>query len=62
MQVRLPRSLKFPARVGESYRIEMQPPTGDRFYLTGEFREVDPPRPSQPTGLKTRPVGTLGKK
>ena len=21
----------------------MQPPDGDRFYLTGEFREVDPP-------------------
>jgi uncharacterized protein YndB with AHSA1/START domain len=36
-------SLKFQARVGESYRIEMQPPEGDRFYLTGEFREVDPP-------------------
>ena len=36
-------SLKFEARVGESYRIEMQPPEGDRFYLTGEFREVDPP-------------------
>jgi uncharacterized protein YndB with AHSA1/START domain len=31
------------ARVGESYRIEMHPPEGDRFYLTGEFREVDPP-------------------
>jgi uncharacterized protein YndB with AHSA1/START domain len=36
-------SLEFQARVGESYRIEMQPPEGDRFYLTGEFREVDPP-------------------
>jgi uncharacterized protein YndB with AHSA1/START domain len=36
-------SLKFQARVGESFRIEMQPPKGDRFYLTGEFREVDPP-------------------
>ena len=36
-------SLKFQARVGESYRIEMQPPEGDAFYLTGEFREVDPP-------------------
>jgi uncharacterized protein YndB with AHSA1/START domain len=22
----------------------MQPPEGDAFYLTGEFREVDPPR------------------
>jgi uncharacterized protein YndB with AHSA1/START domain len=36
-------SLRFQARVGESYRIEMQPPEGDPFYLTGEFREVDPP-------------------
>jgi uncharacterized protein YndB with AHSA1/START domain len=36
-------SLAFQARVGESYRIEMQPPQGDSFYLTGEFREVDPP-------------------
>jgi uncharacterized protein YndB with AHSA1/START domain len=36
-------SLEFTPRVGERYRIEMQPPEGDRFYLTGEFREVDPP-------------------
>jgi uncharacterized protein YndB with AHSA1/START domain len=36
-------SLKFEARVGESYRIEMQPPEGDAFYLTGEVREVDRP-------------------
>lgn len=36
-------SLTFQARAGESYRIEMQPPEGDPFYLTGEFREVDPP-------------------
>ncbi len=35
--------LEFQPRVGESYRIEMQPPDGDRFYLTGRFREVDPP-------------------
>ena len=35
-------SLSFPARVGDSYRIEMQPPAGDPFALTGEFREVDP--------------------
>jgi uncharacterized protein YndB with AHSA1/START domain len=37
------RSLEFNPRVGDSYRIEMQPPEGDAFYLTGEFREVDPP-------------------
>jgi uncharacterized protein YndB with AHSA1/START domain len=36
-------SLEFDPRVGESYRIEMQPPEGHPFYLTGEFREVDPP-------------------
>jgi uncharacterized protein YndB with AHSA1/START domain len=36
-------SLEFQPRVGDSYRIEMQPPEGEPFYLTGEFREVDPP-------------------
>lgn len=36
-------SLDFEPRVGASYRIEMQPPDGDAFYLTGEFTEVDPP-------------------
>jgi len=36
-------SLEFDPRVGATYRIEMQPPEGDPFYLTGEFREVDPP-------------------
>jgi uncharacterized protein YndB with AHSA1/START domain len=30
-------------RVGGRYRIAMQPPDGDLFYLSGEFREVDPP-------------------
>jgi uncharacterized protein YndB with AHSA1/START domain len=35
-------SLDFHPRVGGSYRIEMQPPEGDLFYLTGEFREFDP--------------------
>ena len=36
-------SLSFPARVGDGYRIEMQPPTGDPFALAGEFQQVDPP-------------------
>ena len=36
-------SLNFPARAGETYRIEMQPPDGDPFHLTGEFRTVEPP-------------------
>jgi uncharacterized protein YndB with AHSA1/START domain len=36
-------SLEFQPRVGRCYRIEMQPPDGDRFYLAGEFCELDPP-------------------
>jgi uncharacterized protein YndB with AHSA1/START domain len=36
-------SLDFDPRPGAAYRIEMQPPEGDSFHLTGEFREVDPP-------------------
>ena len=36
-------SLRFEPRVGERYRIEMVPPDGDPFHLTGEFREVEPP-------------------
>jgi uncharacterized protein YndB with AHSA1/START domain len=36
-------SLEFRPRVGDSYRIEMQPPDGEPFHLIGEFREVDPP-------------------
>src|SRR5256885_13165635 len=35
--------LEFQARGGEGYRIEMQSPEGDRFYLTGQFRDLDPP-------------------
>ena len=36
-------SVDFDPRAGGAYRIEMQPPEGDPFYLTGEFREVNPP-------------------
>lgn len=36
-------SLDFAPRVGAGYRIEMQPPEGDPFFLVGEFRAVDPP-------------------
>ena len=36
-------SLEFEPRAGARYRIEMQPPEGDPFYLTGQFREVEPP-------------------
>jgi uncharacterized protein YndB with AHSA1/START domain len=35
-------SIELDVRVGGGYRIEMQPPDGDRFVLSGEFREVDP--------------------
>jgi uncharacterized protein YndB with AHSA1/START domain len=35
-------SVDFEPRPEESYRIEMQPPEGDPFHLTGEFSEVDP--------------------
>jgi uncharacterized protein YndB with AHSA1/START domain len=35
--------LELHARVGAGYRIEMQPPQGARFHLSGEFRAVDPP-------------------
>ena len=35
-------SLTFTVRVGDAYRIQMQPPDGDAFYLTGEIRDVEP--------------------
>ena len=35
--------LELDVRVGGSYRIAMQPPDGELFYLSGEFRQVDPP-------------------
>lgn len=36
-------SVEFDPRVRGGYRIAMQPPDGDLFYVSGEFREVDPP-------------------
>ena len=36
-------NLDFEPRAGAGYRIEMQPPDGEAFYLAGEFRVVDPP-------------------
>ncbi len=36
-------SLELDLRVGGVYRIAMQPPDGALFFLSGEFREVDPP-------------------
>jgi uncharacterized protein YndB with AHSA1/START domain len=37
-------SVEFTPRVGERYRIEMQPPDGELFYVTGEVCEADLPR------------------
>ena len=36
-------SVEIDLRVGGRYRIVMQPPQGDAFRLSGEFREVIPP-------------------
>ena len=36
-------SVDMDLRPGGSYRIAMQPPDGELFYLSGEFRDVDPP-------------------
>jgi uncharacterized protein YndB with AHSA1/START domain len=36
-------SVEVDLRPGGAYRIAMQPPEGDVFHLSGEFREVDPP-------------------
>jgi uncharacterized protein YndB with AHSA1/START domain len=36
-------SIEMDLRVGGAYRIAMQPPEGDLFYLSGEFREVEAP-------------------
>jgi uncharacterized protein YndB with AHSA1/START domain len=36
-------AVDFAPRVGQRYRITMQPPEGELFHLDGEFREVDPP-------------------
>jgi uncharacterized protein YndB with AHSA1/START domain len=37
-------SVESELHAGGHYRIAMQPPEGERFYLEGEFLEVDPPR------------------
>jgi uncharacterized protein YndB with AHSA1/START domain len=36
-------NIELDLQVGGRYRITMQPPEGDAFHLTGEFRKVDPP-------------------
>jgi uncharacterized protein YndB with AHSA1/START domain len=37
-------TLEFDPEAGGHYRIVMQPPDGEPFQLTGEFRDVEPPR------------------
>ena len=37
------RSVEIDLRIGGAYRIAMQPPEGELFYLGGEFCAVDPP-------------------
>ena len=37
------RSAEFDVRVGGGYRFWMQPPEGEPFAISGDFREVDPP-------------------
>lgn len=36
-------SVELDPRIGRRYRIAMQPPGGELFHLSGEFREVDAP-------------------
>jgi uncharacterized protein YndB with AHSA1/START domain len=36
-------SVEVDLRTSGAYRIAMQPPEGELFYLVGEFRKVDPP-------------------
>jgi uncharacterized protein YndB with AHSA1/START domain len=36
-------SVELSPRVGDRYQIEMQPPDGAHFHVTGEVREADPP-------------------
>ena len=37
------RSVELDARVGGEYRIAMQPPDGDAFFLSSEFLQAEPP-------------------
>ena len=36
-------AIELDLRVGGGYRFTMQPPEGDPFHISGEFREIDPP-------------------
>lgn len=61
-------SLSFEPAVGQRYRIEMQPPEGEAFFLNGVFREVEPPtrlaftfvwEPSDPDDVETTAILSL---
>jgi uncharacterized protein YndB with AHSA1/START domain len=59
-------SIELQPHVGGSYRIAMQPPDGELFHLSGEFREVDAParltytfRWEEPTADDQETVATL---
>lgn len=58
-----PRGFRVPSivvdlRVGGQYRIAMQPPDGDPFFLAGEFRRVEPPAQSTEVGVDQGPFLT----
>lgn len=59
-------SIELEPHVGGSYRITMQPPEGELFHLSGEFRELDAParltytfRWEEPTPDDRETVATL---
>ena len=54
-------SIELSPRVGGEYRIEMQPPAGDTFFLSGEFREVEPDARLAYTFRWEPPIPTIGK-
>ena len=55
-------SVEVDLHVGGSYRIAMQPPDGDLFYLSGEFLRVEPPAAS-PTRFGGKiPTRTIGRR
>jgi uncharacterized protein YndB with AHSA1/START domain len=54
-------SLDFDPSVRATYRIEMQPPEGNSFELTGEFGEVDPPARLAFTFMWEPPIPTTSR-
>ena len=54
-------SIELEPHVGGTYRIAMQPPDGELFHLSGEFREVDPPVRLSYTFAGKSPLLTIGR-